>query len=282
MSNRQKVHHLCLKIKHAAQAKHPRTFVRDTSMYRQILSILHREGFLSNVLPGDDRGPFVDILANARTHIQNMSTENAQDYIHSSLLQSHQQMRLKAVQMTRQKVMELHQLCDSDGSSTVSVQDIKNLDEIIKRIEAKDSDVEHPFFSTAALFKQLDMIPSVASVYVPDFNDMSRITVQDLAMLTVPPHSNLWVDLKYDDQNRAALSDMFMISKGSRKVFQTPNQIQSALHGKSRASWKGCNDLGSITIVKVEGSDKSSQPQFLTARDALKQKANAEIVCVAK
>jgi hypothetical protein len=141
MRQLQRLHHLCLKVKHGFRSHHPRTFIRDLPLYRGVVDVLVKEGFLAKVQPGDTRGPFVDILATAQTQRLNVSTH---------VLTPQQMERLEMLQRMQAKLAGLHAAVGSDGLRSVSLTDQH-------RAMTLDDD-------TAAVNKARQLLPSIISI----------------------------------------------------------------------------------------------------------------------
>lgn len=101
MTNLRTVHHMCLKLKHAYLSQRPRVYLKDTPTMRGITSILHKEGFLVSVQPGDARAPFVDLIS-----------------MQSPLMNS-QQKRLEMLHQMHQRLVTLH----AENKSTFTAAD---------------------------------------------------------------------------------------------------------------------------------------------------------------
>ena len=248
----QHIHHLCIKLKHAFNARHPRTFVRDHPTYRRIIDILIKEGFLASVQPGDDRGPFVDILAStskATTSSSSpsnvLSSSTLSSTAASDILTADQKERLEVYKRMRAALERLHASVGSDGKQMLVLkgdtsEDKKALlraalDEfnwfrepwIHSPASSSTASTTTASSSTSSNVNLDEFLPPVSAVHVPlqSSSDSSEdsprrqrqpeLTPKDLYQLTPPRQRRLWLDLRYDQYQQPALTDMFIISKGT-------------------------------------------------------------------
>jgi ribosomal protein S8 len=263
MGRLQRVHHLCLKLKHAYLSRTPRVSAPDIPSYRGILNILWKEGFVYDVMPGDERGPFVELISERKAN-------------NSDFLLRHQKLRLDVLKDVRAKVLHFHSLLNTPVESFVANND-KRFQQLVKNLEQQQQNKVsvNDRFSDYALLKDLVAVPPASSVRVPP-EDFTKWQVQDLMEVTEPSKKRLWVNLRYDRQLEPALTDMFLVSKPSRKVFVTKEDIENVLKGKKFGLWKGSGGLGGVTIIKTE------KDGYMTAQEALRKGLGGEVLCVAK
>ena len=218
-----------------------------------------------NVLPGDDRGPYVDIL----------NTIKRQQLPVESFLTKEQMQRVETLRRMKEKTSELHQAFGSDGAKVVSLSEHPDFQTILDKFREQDAKLPHPCYSDADLLKSLSILPPVQSIYVPELS-LRKLSPEDLQHITPAPDRRLWLDLKFDQQSRPALTDMFIVSKGSLKVHCSAHELRDIMTGKTRSKWKG-SDVGAVTIVQ------SPQGEIMTAHEAIRRGLeNSEVLCVAK
>lgn len=246
----QQLHHLCLKLKHAFLSRHPRTFLSDTRQFRGIIDVLYKQGFVAQVMPGDDRGPFVDLITS-------MNASKAQP---ASILTAKQHEKFEVLKRMQKKLVDLHAAVGSDGSRTLQYVDPATIQNKL---------------DSALITQMQGNLPAVASVYLPDMQKADRLTPSDLLLLTWPQQRRLWLDLRYDQQQHPALTDMAIVSRGSRRVYASPEELEDVMSGRSHNRWKG-SDVGAVTIIGTQDGE------FLTAQEALKRGVGGEVLCVAK
>lgn len=290
----QELHHLCLRFKHAFRARHARTVVRDTPLSRSIVGLMQREGFLVSVMPGDKRGPFVDIIA---------ATKQSRLPIASCLTQS-QRERIQVMQQSRDTVLRLHRdYFESDGSQRI---DQIQIQQYLDRVTTSNNNNSHT--EKNGRFNDLKLLQSIQ--VVPSESDLPRIPVafsqlspepikqpaavecsaNDLLQVTWNRDKMLWADLRYDSTQTPALSDMFLVSRGSRRVLSSLRELDSVLNGHSSNQWNA-GEIGSVVFVRHLASG-----QIMTGRDALLRSSQiqnnnpsskwngeqVEVLCVAK
>lgn len=83
----------------------------------------------------------------------------------------------------------------------------------------------------------------------------------------------IWADLKYRE-DRPVLQEMHLISKPSRKIHMTPEEIMMLCSGRRVQRQQGLR-MGEIAIVRTE--DKEAE--WVEARDALRLNLGGEVVC---
>lgn len=231
------------------------------------MDILHKEGFLSGIYPGDERGPYVDILATIRN--QNLSIYDT--------FTNGQLKTLESYKMAKSKMVEFHAHFASDGSKAVDIGKHKKFQEVLASLKSNESlnPPSNPAMSDFILLKSLSILPAFNSVYVPDFSDLSKISADDLQHITPKKDRKIWVDLRYDLQNRPAISDMFMVSRGSRKVYTSAENLRDVLTGRKYNAWKG-SEIGAVTFLETDNG------QIMTGNEAIKRNVGGEVLCIAK
>lgn len=288
--SRQRLHHVCLKLQQCFNARHPRTFIRDTPMNRGVADILLKEGFLGSVMPGDDRGPFIDIL----------TTAQLRDLPCESVLTERQKDRYKVVNHMRNTLAALHAAVGSDGMQTVMLDDQQRQliishygtpsdsgdqqSEIVNNPTLDPSNLlsaaHNGYMNRQSRLADLRLLPAVSMVHLPKVNgekdNKNQLSVQDLQYLTWPENRRLWLDLRYDSQNQPALTQMSLISKGSRRVYTDPEELRQYFNGQAFNNWKA-SEIGAVVIIHDAASG-----QLMTAKEALKRGVSGEVLCVAK
>lgn len=83
----------------------------------------------------------------------------------------------------------------------------------------------------------------------------------------------IWADLKYRN-DRPVLSAMAPMSKPSRRIFMTANELRAISTGR-RAQFVKPLGMGEIAIVKT----KSKNYEWLEAREALALDIPGEVIC---
>jgi ribosomal protein S8 len=280
MGGLQRIHHLCLRMKHAFRARHPRTHVPDTPTNRSIVGIMHREGLLTQVMPGDVRGPFVDICQTVRNSsasglsgLAGLSGLGSAGQVldFAQVLTERQRERLEVLKRTRDILGRLHQLMGSDGSKSIPLDQEAWLKITSNQQHSSAGDDR---FSDSEMLKAVSVLPSVDLVRIPVL-DRQSTTPEDLQNLTWPVDRKLWLDLRFDAQMTPALTDMFLVSRGSRKVYTTVAELDDVLHGRKFNLWKG-SDIGAVTFIRA------SDGQIMSGWDALKRGVGGEVLCIAK
>jgi ribosomal protein S8 len=274
--SRQRLHHLCLRLKHASLSRHPRTLTFDTPMTRGVLSILQREGFLSAVLPGDDRAPFID-------HRQSPSI----------VLSKGQLERVEMMKDMRRHLTRLHSMIGSDGSTTVDLTgvDLRFKDDPAAATVSNDDKLgvyaasysasrEARIWSLKHLLSTLPAVPAISTVYIPPALDTStatslKLSAEDLQHITPAKDRRLWIEIQYSAHQVPALTDMFLVSKSSRRVYTSIKELEQVQAGTRNNPWRG-SDVGAVAIIK------SDDGQVLTTKEALKRGVGGEVLCVAK
>jgi ribosomal protein S8 len=246
-------------------------------MNRGVSDILLKEGFLSSVMPGDERGPFVDILTTAQ--LREIPPE--------SLLTDKQRERFKVIHRMQQTLAGLHAAVGSDGMQTVPLseeqrQRIASLFESPAPPSANDgllTSAHNGYMNSRSMLIDLRVLPAVSLVHLPKVsasNNKQQLSVQDLQYLTWPQDRRLWLDLRYDSQNQPALTHMSLISKGSRRVYTDPAELKDYFNGHEFINWKA-SEIGAVVIIHDAESG-----QLMSAKEALKRGVSGEVLCVAK
>jgi ribosomal protein S8 len=253
MPSQQSFHHLCLKLKHSFGSSHPRIFVQNTKHNKQIMDILLKEGFLVNIMPGDKRGPFCE-----------MSEKQ---------LSEDQKETLEVLRRTRTLIEKLHASMKSENANSMFKlsQDFNKFCEEQKKYRARPKQCREE-----EILSRIPVIPPISSVKLPSDEALHPLTmsVSTMEQLTPPTEQRLWCDLRYGLEGQPALTDMFIVSKGSRKIYTTAEDLRLVFTGKKSNNWK-CGEVGAITFIETEKG-------IMTARDAVKQGLGGEVICVAK
>jgi ribosomal protein S8 len=126
-----------------------------------------------------------------------------------------------------------------------------------------------------ALLKAMKVLPALSTIHVPSLNGSAPLTAHDLELLTWPKDRRLWLDLRYDRYEQPALTDMFLVSRGSRRVRTTVEELEAVLSGRKYNQWRG-SDVGAVTMLKTDDG------HIVTAWEALKRGVGGEVICVAK
>lgn len=265
----QRLHHLCVKIKNAFNSRHPRTFVKDVPLFRSVLDILYREGFIANIQPGDARGPFVDLAAEA-TALTSAAPSNSSTFL--NFLTPPQREKLLILTKMRERLASLHKLVESDPKVAKTLSSALNSQKLQSGSPSSSTLIFKRPISDAELLKWMPTLPPLTSIHLPAAN--STLTAQDLAHLTPSHERYLWLEPRYDQNQQPVLTNMFIVSKGSRKVHATADELEQVLSGRARNQWKSFA-VGSVTIIQHQNG-------IMTATDALKRGVGGEILCVAQ
>ena len=96
--------------------------------------------------------------------------------------------------------------------------------------------------------------------------------------LTAPSdaYRRIWADLKYRD-DRPVLSKMELISKPSKRIFMTADEIRRICTGRRAQSIKPLG-MGEVAVVHTE----SKEYEWLEAREAIRLGLDGEVVCRAR
>jgi small subunit ribosomal protein S8 len=101
----------------------------------------------------------------------------------------------------------------------------------------------------------------------PEFTPTNRLNIST---------RRYWLTLKYKE-NRPLLSSMRCISKPSRKISLTPQQVEALALGKKQLNLVKAPQLGEVFIIDT----KDKQHGIVDLNDALKKKLGGEILCSA-
>jgi ribosomal protein S8 len=83
----------------------------------------------------------------------------------------------------------------------------------------------------------------------------------------------IWLDLKYKE-GEPVLSKMKLISKPSRKVFATNQELKAIASAKRAGPLLKAGEVGQITILKTDYG-------IVEMKDALKKNVGGEVICIA-
>jgi ribosomal protein S8 len=173
----------------------------------------------------------------------------------------------------RLKLTDFHQLFGHPPEQTLhNLKQHPEYHDILTELREQETGL-HPFLSDSIVLEQLELLPPLESVRLPNFSP--SFSVGDLELMTPDIDRRLWLDLKYDQQNRPALTDMFIVSRGSRKVVCTPDRLRDILDGREFSTWKS-HDIGAITIVRTDDG------QLMSIQQAVKHGLGGEVLCIVK
>lgn len=266
----QRLHHVCLKVKHACLSRHPRTVIRDSPVNRSVMQILYKQGFISQAVPGDTRGPFYPGDTSLDTSEQSLSKT--------------QKERLEIYKRLAQCLTVCHEQLGTNPQQDSMLLSPEQKMKLLEMSSSSESSSSLPLNSRLWMeFVQgLTWLPALKDVPLPvtqkdadaESLNLNNLTTDQKLVLTWPKDRRLWIDLRYDPANQPALVDMFLVSKGSRKVFTTPEQLENIHSGRMGNPWGG-GDIGAVTLLNTtEG--------IITDREALKRGLGGQVLCVAK
>ena len=89
-------------------------------------------------------------------------------------------------------------------------------------------------------------------------------------------YRRIWADLKYRD-DRPVLNAMELISKPSKRIFMTSDEIRRICSGRRAQQVKPLG-MGEVAIVQTENKEH----EWLEAREALRLGLGGEVVCRAR
>ena len=101
-------------------------------------------------------------------------------------------------------------------------------------------------------------------------------SVADMRHVTWDKDRRLWLELRYDEFNQPALTDMHIVSKGSRRLYTDRRELQQVLSGQVYNRWKS-SMVGAVTVIQCKQDGR-----LVTAEEALKQGTEGEVLFVVR